>query len=73
MQQCLGRHNRSVGLALSVVLVAFGGDASMARSPEAAKKASGSVLAPTMAEVKQKIAAMHVVLDSALTPQENLF
>jgi cell division protein ZapA len=27
----------------------------------------------TLAEVRQKIAAMHVVLDAALTPQENLF
>lgn len=27
----------------------------------------------TIMEVKQKISAMHAVLDSALTPQENLF
>ena len=27
----------------------------------------------TILEVKQKISAMHTVLDSALTPQENLF
>jgi cell division protein ZapA len=27
----------------------------------------------TIMEVKQKISAMHTVLDSALTPQENLF
>lgn len=27
----------------------------------------------SMLEVKQKLAAMHSVLDSALTPQENLF
>jgi len=27
----------------------------------------------TLAEVKQKISAMHAVLDEALTPQENLF
>ncbi|MDR3481061.1 MAG: cell division protein ZapA [Burkholderiaceae bacterium] len=37
------------------------------------KSASGPLADMTMAEVKQKIAAMHVVLDSALTPQENLF
>ncbi|MES2150641.1 MAG: cell division protein ZapA [Pseudomonadota bacterium] len=27
----------------------------------------------SMSEVKQKLGAMHTVLDSALTPQENLF
>jgi cell division protein ZapA len=27
----------------------------------------------TVAEVKQKISAMHAVIDAALTPQENLF
>ena len=27
----------------------------------------------TLAEVRKKIEAMHVVLDSALAPQENLF
>jgi len=37
------------------------------------KSPSGPLADMTMAEVKQKIAAMHVVLDSALTPQENLF
>ncbi|HEY5798873.1 MAG TPA: cell division protein ZapA [Burkholderiaceae bacterium] len=35
--------------------------------------ATGPLSDMTMAEVKQKIAAMHVVLDAALTPQENLF
>jgi cell division protein ZapA len=37
------------------------------------KSAEGPLAYMTMAEVKQKIATMHVVLDSALTPQENLF
>ena len=37
------------------------------------KSGDGPLADMTMAEVKQKIAAMHVVLDSALTPQENLF
>jgi cell division protein ZapA len=37
------------------------------------KSTSGPLADMTMAEVKQKIAAMHDVLDSALTPQENLF
>ncbi|HSY29350.1 MAG TPA: cell division protein ZapA [Burkholderiaceae bacterium] len=37
------------------------------------KSDEGPLADMTMAEVKQKIAAMHVVLDSALTPQENLF
>jgi len=37
------------------------------------KSSEGPLADMTMAEVKQKIAAMHVVLDSALTPQENLF
>ena len=37
------------------------------------KSATGPLADMTMAEVKQKIAAMHVVLDTALTPQENLF
>ena len=37
------------------------------------KSTAGPLADMTMAEVKQKIAAMHVVLDSALTPQENLF
>jgi len=37
------------------------------------KSITGPLADMTMAEVKQKIAAMHVVLDTALTPQENLF
>lgn len=37
------------------------------------KSSTGPLADMTMAEVKQKIAAMHVVLDSALAPQENLF
>ena len=37
------------------------------------KSTDGPLADMTMAEVKQKIAAMHMVLDSALTPQENLF
>lgn len=37
------------------------------------KVAQGPLSDMTMLEVKQKISAMHVVLDSALTPQENLF
>ena len=37
------------------------------------KSDEGPLADMTMAEVKQKIATMHVVLDSALTPQENLF
>lgn len=37
------------------------------------KSMAGPLADMTMAEVKQKIAAMHVVLDTALTPQENLF
>lgn len=39
-----------------------------------ATKSSGSPFADmTIAEIKQKITAMHAVLDVALTPQENLF
>jgi len=37
------------------------------------KSPDGPLSDMTMAEVKQKISAMHVVLDTALTPQENLF
>src|SRR5438445_12864997 len=39
----------------------------------ATKSPEGPLSAMTMAEVKQKIAAMHTVLDQALAPQENLF
>jgi cell division protein ZapA len=39
-----------------------------------ASKTSGGPFADmTIAEVKQKIAAMHAVIDVALAPQENLF
>ena len=37
------------------------------------KTGDGPLADMTVAEVKQKIASMHVVLDAALTPQENLF
>lgn len=37
------------------------------------KSAEGPFADMTIAEVKQKIAAMHTVLDAALAPQENLF
>jgi cell division protein ZapA len=37
------------------------------------KAPSGPLGDTTMAEVKQKISAMHTVLDAAITPQENLF
>jgi cell division protein ZapA len=37
------------------------------------KSAEGPLAEMTVGEVKQKIAAMHVVLDAALAPQENLF
>ncbi len=37
------------------------------------KSAEGPFSGMTMAEVKQKIGAMHTVLDAALAPQENLF
>jgi len=37
------------------------------------KSTNGPLADMTMAEVKSKIAAMHGVLDSALTPQEKLF
>lgn len=39
----------------------------------ALKSPSGPLSELTMAEVKQKISAMHAVLDQALAPQENLF
>ena len=39
----------------------------------ATKSPEGPLSELTMAEVKQKIAAMHTVLDQALAPQENLF
>jgi cell division protein ZapA len=39
----------------------------------ATKSPQGPLSDMTMAEIKQKITAMHDVLDSALTPQENLF
>lgn len=39
----------------------------------ALKSPSGPLSELTMAEVKQKISAMHTVLDQALAPQENLF
>jgi cell division protein ZapA len=37
------------------------------------KSGEGPFAELTMAEVRQKIATMHAVLDSALSPQENLF
>lgn len=37
------------------------------------KSADGPFSDMTLAEVKQKISAMHAVLDEALAPQENLF
>lgn len=39
----------------------------------ATKSANGPLADMTLAEVQQKITAMHTVLDVALTPQENLF
>lgn len=39
----------------------------------ATKSAEGPFAEMTLAEVRQKIAAMNAVLDAALTPQENLF
>jgi cell division protein ZapA len=39
----------------------------------ATKSPDGPLSDMTMAEVRQKITAMHAVLDMALTPQENLF
>ncbi|HVK95195.1 MAG TPA: cell division protein ZapA [Noviherbaspirillum sp.] len=37
------------------------------------KSEEGPFAAMTLAEVTQKISAMHAVLDAALAPQENLF
>ena len=39
----------------------------------ATKSPEGPLANMTLAEVKQQISAMHTVLDTALTPQENLF
>lgn len=39
----------------------------------ATKSAEGPFADLTLAEVKQKIAGMHVVIEAALAPQENLF
>ena len=39
----------------------------------ASKTSDGPFNDMTLAEVKQKIAAMHAVIDVALAPQENLF
>jgi cell division protein ZapA len=39
----------------------------------ASKSTEGPFADMTLAEVNQKIAAMHTVLDAALAPQENLF
>ncbi|MEO8599046.1 MAG: cell division protein ZapA [bacterium] len=39
----------------------------------ATKAPEGPLSALTMAQVQQQIAAMHLVLDCALAPQENLF
>jgi cell division protein ZapA len=39
----------------------------------ATKTAEGPFADMTIAEIKQKIAAMHTVLDTALAPQETLF
>lgn len=39
----------------------------------ATKSPTGPLSDMSLAEVKQKIAAMHSVLDAALAPQENLF
>jgi cell division protein ZapA len=39
----------------------------------ATKSPDGPLADMTLAEVKQKISAMHTVLDAALAPQENLF
>lgn len=37
------------------------------------KSSEGPFAGMTIVEVRQKITAMHAVLDAALTPQENLF
>jgi cell division protein ZapA len=39
----------------------------------ATKSSNGPLSEMTMAEIQQKITAMHAVLDTALAPQENLF
>lgn len=39
----------------------------------ASKSSGGPFNEMTLAEIKQKIDAMHAVIDVALTPQENLF
>ena len=39
----------------------------------ATKTPEGPLAERTMAEVKQQISSMHLILDQALTPQENLF
>jgi cell division protein ZapA len=46
---------------------------SMAAEFLTAKAPAGPLSEISLLEVQQKIAAMHRVLDSALTPQENLF
>jgi cell division protein ZapA len=46
---------------------------SIAAEMLATKSDEGPFAEMTIADVKQKIAAMHVVLDTALAPQENLF
>lgn len=45
----------------------------MAAELLATKAPEGPLSALTMAQVQQQIAAMHMVLDNALAPQENLF
>jgi cell division protein ZapA len=39
----------------------------------ASKSPDGPLLGMSLSEVRQKISAMHTVLDAALAPQENLF
>jgi cell division protein ZapA len=46
---------------------------SMAAELLSVKVPQGPLSDLTMLEVKQKLGAMHTVLDDALTPQENLF
>jgi cell division protein ZapA len=46
---------------------------SMAAEFLSMKSPQGPLSDMTLMEVKQKMEAMHVVLDGALTPQENLF
>lgn len=45
----------------------------MAAELLATKSQEGPLAAMTLAEIRQKITAMHAVLDVALAPQENLF